>query len=208
VSVNLYAPPATAVADVAPAPDTKVQPPFFAVSIPKFAIMCLCTFSLYEVYWFYKNWKRIAERERLGISPQSRAVFAVLFCYQCFTRIRDYRSSHGAPDEGAMMLGLSGPEIGDVAPIDVGWRLPAGALAIGWIVANLTWRAPYPYSMISMFAFLFLVPVQIYVNRLNALAAPAHNLNGRFSLWNWLIVVPGGFLMLLALAGPFLPDQP
>src|SRR5262245_38387740 len=87
---NPYAPPTAAVADVLP-PDAERELPFFAVSITKFVVMSICTFSIYEVYWFYKNWRRIMDRENLHIFPFTRAIFAVFFCYQCFSYVRNYQ---------------------------------------------------------------------------------------------------------------------
>jgi hypothetical protein len=64
----------------------------------------------------------------------------------------------------------------------------------------LTWRLPEPYDWISMMSFVFLLPVQHYVNRLNTLTTPAHDRNSRFTVWNWVGVVVGGSLMLLVIA--------
>jgi hypothetical protein len=55
-----------------------------------------------------------------------------------------------------------------------------------------------------MASFVATLPVQYHVNRLNALASPAHNRNSRFTGWNWVALVVGGGLMLLAIAGEFL----
>jgi hypothetical protein len=181
MSLNPYAPPMAAVADIAPAADVATEPPFFAVSVTKLAVMCICTFTVYEVYWFYKHWQRISEREREPIWPLMRAIFAILYCYPCFARMRDH--------EGA---------------IESGSRLYAGPLAVAFIVTTLTWRLPEPYDWISMASFVATLPVQYHVNKLNALASPAHNRNSRFTGWNWVAVVVGGGLLLLAIAGEFL----
>jgi hypothetical protein len=185
MSLNPYAPPMAAVADIAPPEDVATEPPFFAVSLLKLAVMAVCTFSVYEVYWFYKHWQRISEREREPIFPFTRAFFAVFYCHACFSRIRD----HGRAS-------------------DLGSRLYALPLTIGFIVTTLTWRLPEPYDWISMAAFVFLLPVQHHANRLNAMESPSHNRNSRFTGWNWVAVVVGGGLMLLAIAGEFLvpPD--
>jgi hypothetical protein len=45
------------------------------------------------------------------------------------------------------------------------------------------------------------------VNRLNATVAPTHNRNARLTKWNWLVAVPGGLFMLLALTAIFLPPD-
>jgi hypothetical protein len=183
VNVNPYAPPAAAVADIAPPEDVSTEPPFFAVSVTKLAIMSACTFNLYEMYWFYRHWRRIADRERDDIWPVARAIFTLFFCYACFARIRDYPADTRTES-----------------------TLAAGPLAIGWIVTKLLSRLPDPYGWIAMFAFVFLVPVQLHVNELNAAASPSHDRNARFSAWNWLAVVVGGLLVSLALASLFLPD--
>lgn len=182
---NPYAPPTAAVAEIAPPDEGVALPPFFAVSVPKLAVMSLCTANLYQVYWFYKHWKRIAEREREHIWPIMRALFGVFFCYPCFGRIRDHGRAAGLEN-----------------------HLPAVPLAIGYIVTTLTWRLPDPYAWISMTTFLFTLPVQRYANELNALESPSHDRNSRFSVWNWIAIVVGGGVILLGLAGTFLVDEP
>jgi hypothetical protein len=178
---NPYAPPTVDVAEIAPADEDAALPPFFAVSVAKLAVMTVCTLNIYQIYWFYKHWQRIAERERDHIWPLMRAFFAVIFCYPCFARIRD----HGRAVEHES-------------------QLPAVPLAIGFIVCTLAWRLPDPYGWISMATFVFLLPVQRFANELNGLAVPSHDRNGRFSVWNWVAIVLGGGLILLGLAGTFL----
>src|SRR5262249_28176473 len=107
------------------------QPPYFEVSLFKLTVMSICTFGLYELYWFYKNGNFIKQRERTDILPFWRAFFAYFFCYQCFSRIR----------VSAAALGL--PQL-----------ISAGPLAAGWIITTLLWRLPDPYWIISWFAFL------------------------------------------------------
>ena len=184
MNTNPYAPPMAAVADIIPPTEEAAEPPFFAVSVTKLAVMSVCTFTLYQVYWFYKNWQRVADRERESVWPLIRAIFAVFYCYPCFGRIRDF--------EGASQLDS---------------RLYALPLAIGFIGTSLTWRLPDPWDWISLSSFLFLLPVQHYANRLNALASPSHDRNSRFGGWNWVAVVVGGGAVLLAISGLFLDPE-
>jgi Domain of unknown function (DUF4234) len=181
MSSNPYAPPATEVADVPQ--NSSARPPFFAVSLAKLIVMSVCTLSMYEIYWFYQNWKRINERESEKVLPAARAIFAVLFCYQCFSRIRDFQRPAGTSTD-----------------------LRAGPLATGWILSTIAWKLPDPYWWISMSAILFMIPVQAHVIRINAEVAPGHDPNSRFTAWNWVAIVFGGLLVLLALVGTFLPD--
>jgi hypothetical protein len=50
---------------------TEPPPELFTASTFKLVLMSLCTFGLYEVYWFYKNWVCIKKRtgENLSMRP-------------------------------------------------------------------------------------------------------------------------------------------
>ena len=159
-------------------------PPFFPVSILKLVVLATCTVGLYELYWFYRNWRLVREREGLDIRPFWRAFFAYFFCYSMFARIRDF------PSEGA---GTS--------------RLLAGPLAAGWIITTLLWKLPDPYWLLCWLAVLFIVPVQLTAIRVNEVVAPAHDRNARFSPANWLTAIVGGVFCLLAVIGAFIPDS-
>jgi len=69
---NPYAPPVAEVRDVIAVETLASDPPFFAVSVLKLFVMCVCTFGIYQFYWFYKNWQRIAERDRETVWPLIR----------------------------------------------------------------------------------------------------------------------------------------
>ena len=178
---NPYAPPLAAVADIVPSirsGSTDDQPPFFAVSLLKLAVLSVCTLSLYELYWFYKNWQLIRSRERSDILPFWRAFFALFFCHACFARIRD---------------------LGDEQRVSP--SLPAVALATGWVLLVILHKLPNPWWLVSFLSFLFMLPVQAHVNRINAAAAPGHDRNARFSVWNWVVTLLGGAFFLMAVFG-------
>ena len=75
----------------APAPaaaaPSAASAPFFAVSLPKLAIMSIFSFGLYQVYWFYRNWQLIEKREGRDFALMARALFSVFFCYRLFARV-------------------------------------------------------------------------------------------------------------------------
>lgn len=164
--------------------DNSTQPPFFAVSLLKLTVLSICTFGIYEIYWFYRHWKRIWANGETTISPFWRAFFVVIFCYPCFQRIKQSGIDRG-----------------------VGSAPSFGVLAIGYILATLAWRLPNPFDLISFCSVFFLIPVQSYVNRLNAAALPAHDPNSRFSIWNWIAIIVGGVWFLLAVIGSFVPNE-
>ena len=159
-------------------------PVFFPVSILKLIVMSVCTFGIYEIYWYYKNWQFIKERENLDIMPIWRAAFAYFFCYSFFRKVQTTASS----------LGLTR-------------SIAAEPLALGWIVVALLWLLPDPYSLITHFSVLFLIPVQILANEINAKLSLGHDENGRFTVWNIVAIVFGGMLFLLVVFGTFVPIE-
>ena len=159
-------------------------PPFFAVSLLKLVVLSTFTLGIYNIYWFWRNWNRIRASGEPSIMPIWRAIFLVIFCYPCFYRIR--------------MAGLSR----GIAPAP-----PVGVLAVCYILATISWRLPGALWLMTFLNVIFLLPIQSYVNRINAAESPGHDPNSRFGVWNWIATVVGGFLFILAIIGSFLPSQ-
>jgi hypothetical protein len=168
--------------------ETVTNPPltimYFPVSPVKLLVMSICTFGLYEIFWYYNNWCIIKEREESEIWPFARAIFAFFFCYPLFNRVRGTAESQ-----------------------EPGRSLAAGPLAAGWIIFTILAYLPDPFWLVSFFSVVFLVPVQATVNRINLAAHPGHDPNSTFTGWNKVGVVIGGLLLLLALVGTFLPSK-
>ena len=178
MSTNPYAPP------LAPVEDTTGSdaPMFFAVATWKVVLMCLVTLGLYQLYWFYENWRLVRARDRSNILPVPRAIFGLFYCYSMFKRIRDDGKALGLPKP---------PE--------------AGALATLWIVSSIAWRLPGPWGLLGVVSWFAVLPIQAYANRINAQAAPAADRNARLSWLNWIAVVIGGAFFGLVLAALISP---
>lgn len=159
------------------------NPGYFPVSVTKLILMSLCTLTLYEVYWFYKNWCLVKDREKTRIIPALRAVFAYFFCYVLFARMRATAREHGIPV-----------------------ILPAGPVALGWIGISLLIRLPEPYFLVSILSVVLLVPVQVAVNRINSRTAPYHDRNSRFTGVNIATVILGGLFLVASVMAYLLPE--
>lgn len=157
--------------------------PQFSVSLGKLAIMSLCTFGIYELYWAYKQWDAIRRRENEKLSPFWRAFFAPLWGFSLFPRIQTLAVNLGVPAQ---------------------WS--AGGLALGFLILGAMWRLPDPYWLVSMLSFLPLLAVQRSVNQLNLAVAPAADRNDTYSGKNVVIIVLGAILLLLALLGTLVPN--
>ncbi len=182
MTTNPYAPPTAEVADVDTSDEIEA-PVYFAVSTTKLLVMSLVTFLIYDVYWFYKHWKMIKEREGRDIIPVMRAIFSPFFVYSLFSNIRDEAGRY------------------DVRPLQ-----GAGFLAIAWVLLNLAGRLPDALALISLIAGVVLLPVQACANRINAKIAPNHDPNSRFTGWNWFWIAIGTLFIVLAIYGSTLPE--
>jgi hypothetical protein len=162
-------PPGNATAQI-----TEAAPMYFPVSLTKLVVMSFCTFGLYEIYWFYKNWSLINQREDKNIMPALRTFFAGVFCYSFFTRIQETAEAQELPIS-----------------------LASGFLASGWIIFTLLWRLPDPYWLVTFLAVFFLLPVQSAINDINRSTNPQHNPNSCFTGWNIATAVTGIILFVL-----------
>lgn len=62
-------------------------PKFFSISSEKLMLLSVLTLNIYDLYWFYRNWKEVKESEGTHIRPFWRAFFSVFFCYGLFERV-------------------------------------------------------------------------------------------------------------------------
>ncbi len=163
---------------------TEATAPFFPVSATKLALLSFCSVGIYEVYWFYKNWVLVKERERSDIRPFWRALFAVIFCFPLFKRIDDKIT---AEDSRAAFF-------------------DPGIMAILYIALNLSWRLPDPFWLISLFTLLPLLSVQAVVVRLNARVAPDADRNAKVGIANIATILIGAAVVALAVADALSPE--
>jgi len=171
-----------------------IESKYLYISPLRLALMNIFTLNLYSSYWFYKNWKYVKDRDGLDISPFWRCIFSPLFCHSLFKQIRN----------DAEMNKIKKATFNDVA------------LAIGWVVLMVTVNAllylnkivePWPNAAIVRLCidfslFLFLLPVQGYINQVNESLDPKPTFC-RWSLGHTLFLIFGllAFLGILIQVG-------
>lgn len=157
--------------------------PLFPVANHKFILMTICSFGIYEVYWSYHNWKRISEASREMVSPLWRAIFCPLWGFSLFRRIDELAAAEG-----------------------VATRWSPTLLATSYLILHMLWRAPDPWSWISMAAFLPMLPMQWTAQRINRqkLGVVTEEPNNRYSGQNIMLICIGGALFLLAFIDTFI----
>ena len=153
-----------------------------AMSVHKLVLMSVCTFGVYEIFWFYRNWSRVRERGR-SVSPFWRSFFAPIWGYSFFEEVEDQAL--------AARMG------------SVGWS-PL-ALGLLFFLLSALWRLPDPWWLVTYLSVLTLVPVQGTINELAARRGvrPDSSFEGK----HIAVIVVGGILLLLVLVGLFLPPE-
>jgi len=61
---------------------------YYPVSLPKFIAMWIITYSMYSIYWFYKNWKYIKQRDSSSAMPAARGIFNQFWYYPLYADLR------------------------------------------------------------------------------------------------------------------------
>ena len=78
-----------------PLPSTTIHPVeqptplFLHISVARLILMSIVSFSVYEAYWIYKNWRYVKERDNLAIRPFWRGFFGVFHCHSLLRRIHE-----------------------------------------------------------------------------------------------------------------------
>jgi len=183
---NPYAPPKAAVEDMPAAADRGGEPYMLPCSPAKLFILSAATFNLYLIYWFWKNFT-FEQRRNPEIWPVLRTILSGIFFYTLARSALDEAETRGIAarySPGLLTAVLWGASIAT--------RVTPDVVALGVVVL---------FSLILM-------PVQRTVNRINRDIDPALQQAERFRVWQIVLCVPGGLLLLFALIGTLFPPEP
>jgi hypothetical protein len=168
---------------------TSSGPLFLYIPISRLVTMSIISSGLYDAYWIYKNWRYIKERDNIDILPFWRGIFGVLFCHSLLRRIYNDKEAR------SVLIPSFSP----------------GLLATGWVILTLFARIMTRFASSSTTiiiaslvpTFLFLAPVQEYINTVTKMTNPSQAYYG-WTLGQLLCLVFGVInwtILLLSLAG-------
>lgn len=115
---------------------------YLAPSATKFVAMSLCTWGLYELYWSYKNWQFVRDRDGSDIRPFWRAAFYPLWHYSLLSEL------------GASLNSKT-----------LSSRSRRAFLGISLIMLSSAVRLPDPYWLLSFLTFLPFLPAVLPMAR-------------------------------------------
>lgn len=160
------------------------EPYFFTTAPLKFVVMSICTFGLYELYWFYKNWVLIRNRTGRSIMPVWRTIFAPLWAYSVFSEVHNTAAEHHVPSS-----------------------MSPGFLAFGYFIIAVLSNGPDPIWLIALIGFLTILPANNVAIRLNQALSPDAPENHSFTPLNLVWIVIGLIFLVLVVLGTFFVDD-
>ena len=148
----------------------------------KFILLSVITFGIYELVWFYKNWKLLKKEKGLKISPFWRALFSPLFAGSIAGHLQKYlKEKNNSCNYSPTLIGIS------------------------YFVITILWRLPDPYWLLSFFTFIPILPL---VNSMNThWQKEEKNLPvKKFTWWQILLVILGFIWLTLLIIGTFVSE--
>ena len=187
MSDTLYSPPTSDVGSGLGTDDER----FYVVGIRKYVVLSIATLNLYHVYWFWRNWRDVRDRDGEDLWPIPRALFSVFFTHSLFRKVDDSLRSSGQR---------------------YAWSAQgtANAVVLLTVVSNVSSNFTNrledlsPFVDVAVMGMSLLipfatVPAQRAVNTLNG--DPEGTANDGLSLANWLWMIPGALFWILILVG-------
>ena len=161
------------------------EPLFLHISVAKLILLSIASVGIFEAYWIYKNWKYIKKREGLRIRPIWRGIFGIFYCHSLLKRI------NGDKDAGAII------EPSFSVQLATGWVI---LVILAGIIGQTPGIAPSIIAAV-MPSYLFLVPVQNYINSVTEKRSPGSSYYG-WSAGQIGVLVVGLILWALILFVP------
>jgi hypothetical protein len=166
---NRYAPPS---AEVEAPPATAA--PYFAASPVKFFLLSALTFTIYAMYWSYRNWCALLGGRRGA--ALLRVLFSPITTFALFARL----------DRAARDANVA--------------SFPAIPCAALYFAANVFAVLPSVWAVaLVLLAFLPFVPANAVTLRLNRTLAPNAPDQAPWTAWNVVFAALGGLVFLTLL---------
>lgn len=144
------------------------EAPYLPVSRRKLIVMSATTLSMYQIYWFYRNWQRMNARNGSGGSPFWRAMAAPLTAHGLFADVRTDAQSRF---------------------VTVGWS--SAGLAVIYFGLTLCCFLDYPWWTIALGSVFALIPVHATMEAVNAKVAPDAPRDDDFSAMDVVVIIAG-----------------
>jgi hypothetical protein len=123
--------------------------PYCDVGTAKFVLLSLLTLGLYELVWFYRNWRRVKIQAGREIRPFWRALFSPFYCYSFASTVKRTADSLHTPS-----------------------NLNPGAITAGYVALLLLTELPDPWWLVGLLTFVPLLPIQQQIRSIHQALRP------------------------------------
>ena len=148
----------------------------FFTTIPwKFAVLSITTMGLYQVYWFYRNWKLYSRYSRIPMSPFWRTFFFLPFSYCFFSMVKREVLRRNAQDTMNPLV-----------------------ITILYVLVIFAILLPRPFCLIGFLSFYPLVIVQKSMLTNQTDSGVVHYASTDLKVRHFLVIVIGGGFVFFA----------
>ncbi|MDE1466045.1 DUF4234 domain-containing protein [Spartinivicinus poritis] len=113
---------------------------YYSVSPVSFVLLSIFTLGIYEIYWAYKNWVYIKERDQSSIWPFWRAIFAPIWYYSLLSDLAKHSSTASTKSAITRLF-----------------------LAVSYFITSALWKLDDPYWLLSFLSFFPLLPAVLSI---------------------------------------------
>ena len=193
---------------------TKMIPQYSNAQAPwRLVLLSILSLGIYDIYWFFRNWKHLKSNKDLNISPGWRTVglfvpiYNVVLIYRQFRNIRDLArgvgcETYSSPGWLVFVYIFLGPMLG---------RLVASNMLQQEMTSqNVTWFSDLFISIIGLILLVSprlyaLVVVQEALNNFWGEEQPGLPTRPKFSRGEIALLVIGGIVWILSVIGISMP---
>lgn len=152
------------------------------IPIWKFILLSVITFGIYELVWFYRNWKFLKSEQNLKITPLLRTIFASIFAWSFASYQKKFLNEKNIAFNYSPIL-----------------------IWVSYFVFRILWKLPDPYSLLSYLTFVPLIPLVVSMNKY-WLSIEQNLAPKKFSWWQIILIILGLIFFLLIVFASFLPE--
>ena len=153
--------------------NSSVENKLFSVPSEKLVLMSVCTYGMYCLYWFFRNWSGVRDISGKNYSPLVRAWLFPFYNRNLFEEIK---------------------KIAQEMEIQVKWL--SSVLSYGYLLFLVGWYSPY-MLFVSIFAGVILLPANNTCEQFNEANGFDESTEG-FDRNDWVIIFVGGLLVIIS----------
>jgi len=136
----------------------------------KFTLLCICMpFHAYEIWWLYRQFVNQKERQEKGLSPLWRVNIPLFYVRPLLKAMRDEGKLYGIAED-----------------------LPVEKIVLYWVLLIGCMLFPPPWGILGIFTFAPFIYVNDYLLKLNRIANPDLQLDTKYSLADFIVIICGG----------------